>query len=202
MTLTELISEVYTITNRPDLISQTLLAVRSATLEAHSSDYYYKDIFETGIVFDASRFVQQFTYREIVPRFRAVKYLRKFDANAYPAPGSPGKFFTLTTPDDSLDTYHWNKEDIYYVAGDVIQVRSATEITHALFGCYLHPAIGTTDPTYISWIALDHPYAIVHLAASKVFRITGKLDEASAQLQLYMLELEQIKMSNITAEGM
>ena len=61
MTLNELIAEVYTITNRPDLVAQTLMAVRSATLKLHQSDYYYKDIFETGFQFTSAEYLQQDT---------------------------------------------------------------------------------------------------------------------------------------------
>jgi hypothetical protein len=35
MTLAELISEVYTITGRPDRVAETASAIKSATLKAH-----------------------------------------------------------------------------------------------------------------------------------------------------------------------
>ena len=53
-TLTDLCADVYTITNRPDLINETKLAVKAATLKMHQSDYYYRDLLEQGITFDTS----------------------------------------------------------------------------------------------------------------------------------------------------
>ena len=47
----DLLSDVYAVTNRPDLVADTKLAVRTATLKAHRSDFYPKDLFETGLTF-------------------------------------------------------------------------------------------------------------------------------------------------------
>lgn len=201
MTLTELISEVYTITNRPDRIAETLSAVRSATLKVHRSDYYPKDLWESGITFDTLGYLQAIEYRTLQPRWRSFKYLRKFDATAYPPPGEAGKFFELVQIETSLDDYKLNREDIVYIAGEVLQVRSSTEIQYALIGAYINPLVGVTNDLYSSWIAIDFPFAIVHLAASYVFRAIGKADEAAAQLQLYAMELEQVKLSSIQEYG-
>ena len=84
MTLTELQAEVYTLTNRPDLTAQTLAAVRSATLKLHQLDYFYKDLFETSLVFSSSEFIQQLEFRSLVPRWRALKYIRKLDRDLPP----------------------------------------------------------------------------------------------------------------------
>ena len=59
-TLTDLCAYVYTITNRPDLFTETKLAVKAATLKMHQSDYYYRDLLEQGIAFDTSDYTQQF----------------------------------------------------------------------------------------------------------------------------------------------
>ena len=53
-TFTELCNDVYTMTKRPDLVAETKLAVKAATLKAHQSDFYPKDIYETGIQFSRS----------------------------------------------------------------------------------------------------------------------------------------------------
>jgi hypothetical protein len=201
MTLTELITEVYSITNRPDLVTETAVAVRAATLEAHNSDYYYKDLFETAINFtETGLYVQQIEYRTIIPRWRSLKYLRKFDATATPYPGVPGKFFDILDPQQTLDSYGIARENICYVAGDVIQVRSNTQLTSALLGCYLHPIIAPAEE-YNSWIALDHPYAIIFRAAAIVFKMIGKTSEEASYRDLWNVQISELKMSNIVAMG-
>lgn len=195
MTLAELISEVYTITGRPDRVAETASAIKSATLKAHQSDYFYKDVFETGVAFDSSAYVQQLDYRTLLPLWRAVKYLRKYDnTNAV-----PGNFLNLIVPEQVLDRYMVEKTNIYYVAGAYLNIRSETEEQYFLLGCYLNPDI--TTATYNSWIALDHPYAIVYDAAATVFKAIGKDEEAAAYRGLVAEQLQLLKISNIVASG-
>jgi hypothetical protein len=202
MTLTELITEVYTLTNRPDLVTQTLAAVRSATLKAHHSDYYYKDLYETGISFTTAEYLQQFDVRGLLPRWRALKYLRKYDvSSSSPNTGVAGALFEIITPEMVVDTYKVNRENVCYMAGDILQIRSNTKIAHALLGCYLTPSIGTTAETFISWIAISQPWAIIYEAAGAVFRMIGKNDEWGAFRELAGQEYAELKINNIVANG-
>jgi hypothetical protein len=195
MTLSELIQEVYTLTNRPDLVGLTLTAVRAATLKMHQSDYYYKDIFETGVSFSTAEYVQQIEYRALLPLWRAFKYLRKTDVTGT----EQGRFIDLITPEVVLDGYNLNRSDVCYVAGSVIQIRSSTQLQYAILGCYINPVI--TEAGYNSWIALDHPYAIVYEAAAGVFKAIGDTDQFAAYTQLAGLQILELRGSNIQAQG-
>jgi hypothetical protein len=195
MTLTELISEVYTITNRPDLVSQTLTAVRSATLKLHQSDYYYKDLREQGVSFLSAEYVQQIEYRTLFPKWRALKYIRKTDITGT----EQGKFLEVVTPESVLDDYKTNRSDVCYVAGEVVQIRSSTQVQYSIVGRYDNPDI--TQSGYESWIALDHPYAIVFEAASLVFKMIGDTDQFAAYSQLAGMQLIELRNSNIIAQG-
>lgn len=195
MTLTELIAEVYTITNRPDLVGQTLTAVRSATLKLHQSDYYYKDLRETGVSFVSALYTQQLEYRPLFPKWRALKYVRKTDV----AGTDTGAFLELVVPENVLDNYKQNRNDICYVAGEVIQIRSSTQVQYIILGRYDNPDI--TQSGYDSWIALDHPYAIAFEAASTVFKMIGDTDQFAAYTQLAAMQLVELRNSNIIAAG-
>lgn len=196
MTLAELIAEVYTITNRPDLVAQTLTAVRSATLKIHQSDYYYKDIFETGVQFINSLYLQQIEYRVLVPRWRALKYIRKTDITGY----SDGPILeVLGIPEMVEDAYKINRNDVCYVAGEVVQIRSSTQLQYVILGCYRNPDI--TQSGFNSWVALDHPYAIVFEAASTVFKMIGDTDQFAAYTNLAQQQLVEVRMSNIQGIG-
>lgn len=195
MNFSELCAEVYSLTGRPDRVAETEAAVRSATLKAHQSDYYFKDIFEIGIDFGTADYVQSFEYRALIPRWRTNKYLRKYDYST----STPGKFVTLIVPEQVLDDYKIQKTDIYYTAGEFLQINSSTQQQYYLYGCYLNPII--TSAGYNSWIALDHPYAIIYDAAATVFKAIGK-DEESAQYRgLVSEQILMLKTSNIVAEG-
>ena len=196
MTLSELRQEVYTLTNRPDLVAQTLSAIRAATLKIHQSDYYYKDLVETGVLFSSPAYLQQIEYRILLPKWRALKYLRKTDSTGF----ADGAFFeVLAIPEMVEDQYKLNRNDVCYVAGSVIQVRSSTQLQYAILSAYVNPDI--TEAGYNSWLAEDHPYAIVFEAASNVFKMIGDTDQFAAYSQLSAQQMAEVRMSNIQAIG-
>lgn len=195
MTLNELIAEVYTITNRPDLVAQTLTAVRSATLKLHQSDYYYKDLRESGVSFLTPEYTQQIEYRTLFSKWRALKYIRKTNSSGQ----EQGKFLDIIVPENVLDNYNINRNDVCYVAGEVIQIRSSTQVQYTIVGRYDNPDI--TVAGYNSWIAFDHPYAIAFEAASTVFKMIGDTDQFSAYTQLAALQLIEVRNSNVLAQG-
>lgn len=191
-----LVADVYTLTNRPDLVAETELAVKAATLKLHKRDNFPKDLFETGLIFDTLDYIQQIQYRDIIPKYRSLKYIRKFDATS----NTPGIKFTLITPDEIFDQYNCQRKDVMYLAGDQIQILSSTQIDHALFGCYLFPTVDSAA-SYSSWIALEQPYAIVFEAAAQVYSILEN-DKASVKYRaLANEEMIEVINNNILAEG-
>lgn len=195
MTLTELQNEVYAITNRPDLADRTLSAIRAATLKIHQADYFYKDLRETGISFPTEDYLQQFEYRTLFPLWRSLSYLRWTDANGYPQ----GAFFDIKSPTNVIDDYKANIPNVCYVAGAVVQIRSALPIQYALLGYYVNPDI--TISGYSSWVALDHPVAIIYAAAAQVFKSIGKDSEWQVWTVQANEQLQEVKISNIEARG-
>lgn len=191
-TFAELVADVYTITNRPDLVNETKLAVKAATLKAHQSDYYPKDLYEVGITWADPDYIQSIDYRTLIPRWRAFKFLRKYTS------GSPSTFFTFLTPEETLDRYGVNKENVCYLAGEMLEIRSDTEDPYMLLGCYIHPVID--ENSYSSWVALDHPYSIVYEAARSIFKQIG-WDEQAQQIRQEVAEQYQILKQNVVGYG-
>lgn len=222
MQYNDLVSNVYTLTNRPDLVAETATAVAAATLRAHHFDFFYKDLVEQALTFNVLQFWQHIPLSTF-PNFRALKYIRKF----YPGTGpfnppaqdnSPsnlpplygtyydpganlpdGRFFKIITPEEVLDAYFINKIDVAYVAGQTINCRSGDNFQNALVGYYAHPNI--LPATYNSWIAVEHPYAIIFAAAAIVFKTIGYDEQNQQYQQLMQDELMMVQMSNITAIG-
>lgn len=191
-TFAEIVADVYTMTNRPDLVNETKLAVKVATLKAHQSDFYPKDIYETGITWADPDYIQSIDYRTLIPRWRAFKYLRKY------ADDAAGAFITLLTPEQTLDRYSINREDICYLAGESLEIRSSTADEFMILGCYINPIL--EENSYSSWIALDHPYAIVYEAARSIFKQVG-WDEQAAAIRQEVAEQYQILKQEVTAYG-
>ena len=195
MTLAELQAAVIEITNRPDLTAKTLSAVQSATLKAHHSDFYHKDMYEAVVDFTTATFEPDFDFRTFVPRWRSGKYFRKYDFTT----GVPSDFFEEIVPENAMDSYAQARTNVWYPAGAVIHLKSDEQIRYVLMGCYRHPDI--TSGTYSSWVALDHPYAIVYGAVQIIFRQIGKSEEARALKEETAEQFLLLRNSNVVGSG-
>lgn len=201
-TLATLISETYALTARPDLVAETSMAVKMATLKMHQLDYFPKDIYETGIQFSAAAFTQQLAYKSVVPTWRSLKYFRKFDittASNDSSAGTPGVYFKLITPENVLDSYSVERVDVMYVAGLNLNIKSSDSFQYALLGCYVLPDV--TDANYSSWIADEHQYAIECEAARVLFKTIGHDEESRAYEALVSEQIANLRTSQILAEG-
>ena len=196
---TDLVDSVFTLTNRPDLVSETKLAVRSATLKAHGSDYYYKDLRETGIQFDFSLPQQSLEYKTLIANWRSLKYIRPYFYDTNQQNGRPGDFLTVLTPGEVLDSYSIAKENVCYVAGLELQIRTRTATQFFLLGYYAYPNV--TEDNYSSWIADEAQMAIVYEAASIVFKTIGFDEQSAIYKQLVSDEYVELKLTNIIANG-
>ena len=225
----QILSDIYTETNRPDLVNETTQALFEAKITVHLSDYYRKDIVTAQTTWATSDYIQTIDTSQI-PNYRALAFLRKSvpgptlyqptaGSTSDPLPPDPFdgipyssfyKFAYLTEvePDDIVDDYfNVEKLDIFYQSGDVINIKSSTSITNAQFGWYVFPNLDIANggAAYTSWIAQQFPYAIIYKAAATVFKKIGQ--DAAVQAYndpntgLYAEQLAMLKLSNIKATG-
>lgn len=195
MTFDELVEEVYLLTNRRDLVAETKSAVKAATLKAHQTDFYSKDIHEQGFQFTSAAYTQSLDYITLVPNYRAFKYVRRVED----ATDTEGAFFQILTPDELLDSYGISKTDIAYVAGRVLEIRSSVEFQFALLGCYVNPVV--REGAYASWVAEQHPFYIIREAARVIFKTIGYDEQAAVYERLIAEELLLLKMSGLSDVG-
>lgn len=195
MTFDELVQEVYNLTNRPDLDTQTKSAIKAATLKAHLTDFYSKDIYETGIEFGTYDYIQSIDFYNIIPNMRAIKYVKLVND----AKDQNGVLLDIITPEEILDSYNRNKANVAYIAGRVLNIRAAVKYKYALFGCYVLPV--TTEDNYSSWIAVMQPYAIIYSAAVTLFKLIGYDEEASAYATFVAEEYRLLKINHLTDVG-
>jgi hypothetical protein len=190
MNFTELVEEVILLTRRPDLIERTESAVRAATLKAHHTDFYYKDIYEQSVQFGTAEYIQNFQPTDIFPTFRKTKYIRIFQD------GAPGKFLVPIQVENSVDAYQFIKTDVFYQAGQLMQMRGANPLNIVLFGAYLHPTI-TPANAYCSWIANEMPFAIIYEAVRVIFKSIGFDQQSQEMDRLTGEQYRLLKMSYI-----
>ena len=195
MNFSELCAEVYSITGRPDRVAETESAVRSATLKCHQSEFYPKDLVEVGISFPDTNYTHSLDYRATFPLWRSMRYMRKYDLTT----ASAGNLLEVIDTERVFDRYAIQRTDVCYLAGQYIQILSSTEDTSYIVGYYANPNI--TSVGFSSWIALDHPYAIIHDACATVFKTVGRDEEASAYRAMVAEQLRMIQISNVGPVG-
>lgn len=168
---------VYSITNRPDLVAETKLAVRQATLAAHRSDYYPRDRIELGLPLTSAALFQ-LDIPTYFPNWRAFSWLRPYDL----VTGSLSSIVLgpdeMLAPDAILDEYLIEKVNIWYVAGNNINIKLEAAYGGLLFGYYANPVL-SPEGSYESWIAREQPALIVLDAAKRVFESVGWAEQAA-----------------------
>lgn len=192
MDFQELVEEVYLITKRRDLVARTESAIKAATLKAHHADFFYPDIVEVSIEFQDEAFIQNFNPTEILPRFRKAKYIRQWHGGVQ---GEAGKFLDHIQIENAFDSYNYIKTDVFYLAGQLIQIRTTTPLKRCLFGCYVHPVMGPEECK--SWIAQAMPFTIIYEAARTIFKSIGMQSEAAEMAQLVAEQISMLRMSYV-----
>ncbi len=190
MNFEQLLEEVYIITNRRDLVAETSSAIRLATLKAHNSDFYSRDIVEIPLKFKEKLFKQSIDLYSLACNYRAAKYFRLTEVCVEGAEGVEpdviGPIIEMITPDEILDSYGRNRTNVSYVAGRMLEIRATIDFDSAIFGFYVNPIV-TPSGSYASWVANIHPGAIINEAARVIFKMIG-YDEQSAQYNTLVAE--------------
>lgn len=197
MNLDQLVQAVYTETNRPDLVEETLQKIKVATLTVHSLEEFYQDIQEALVVFDNPLLYLQQLDTISIPRYRKMVYIRKTDpiattieqSNTFPAvastlPTNRFNFLKRIDAGDIFDNYGYEKVDVWYQAGQQVNIKSSTPLHYVTIGWLEYPNVDINQDGagYSSWIADQLPYVIVYHAAGSIFSMI-ELDKAAA---LYM----------------
>jgi len=189
----DLLSDIYDITKRPDLVAETKLAIRMATLKAHHSDFYPRDIAESGLTWVTPAYTQSLEFKNVFPNFRALKYIRKISS------GVPGEFFTVITPEQVLDSYRRDRNNVCYMAGRMIEIKSNSLDSDMIVGYYADPDV--TESGYSSWVADNADHVIIMEAAAVIFKMIGFDEQASMFAKLTELNLMELKTNYLSAVG-
>lgn len=190
-----LVTDVYSLTNRPDLVGETALAIKAATLKAHQHDDWIKDFNESSIQFTSSDYYQSLDYKSIIPLWRKPRYIRNYDLS-----GGPGSFLDYIVPEKVVDQYGANHTDVFYVSGSNIQIRTSASAQYFLVGYYVNPDVSSTG--YSSWIANDHPFAIIYEAVAILFKTIGLDEQVVAYREMVKEEMQTLTQHGLTGTGM
>ena len=190
MNLATLQTEVYNLTNRPDLVSQTLTAIRKATMKCHLADDFRQDLqiaIVTVPVQTDFHYLLDLTNTVTYPNMRRVSYIKEYNN---PIVGNEIQFRKLHFS-NLLDEYKLEKTNYWYQAGMAVTIGSFKQLTQVSVAYFTYP--NTATATYSSWIADQFPDAIIQEAASTIFKTVGKSDEAKLYQQYFAENLQFIR---------
>jgi hypothetical protein len=190
-----IVSDVMTLTNRPDLVNETNLAVKAATLKAHQFDDWIKDFTEASIQFSTADYYQTLDYKQIFPLWRKPRYIRCSDSS-----GAQGTILDYIIPEKVIDAYGANRVNVFYVAGAEVQIRTLAQLKYFFVGYYKNPDV--TSAGFSSWIANDHPFAITYEAAAIIFKTIGYDEQVPIYRGMVAEEMQRLVQHATTGLGL
>lgn len=195
--LIELRNDVATLLNRPDLVDTKIaVAVNEAVLSLHQKDYFLKDLYEYTIRFDNSTYYQQLQVTQLISKYRKLSYVRIWDNISQ----SAGKKLKIIGIDKVIDSYGVELTDTVYEAGVVINIKTLEPFQFILLGVYEYPDI--VEASFNSWIAREHPFAIVYKACMIVAKSIGLDEESKGYGNLYNDQLSGLMATGLATKGM
>jgi len=191
-------------TKREDKLEEIKRRIQRAVMKHHFKDFYKKDHVDAIYAFLSSD-TEQIIDTTLIDRFRAVSYIRKFmtvDVNGNPiAPTTEGGDLTETAPEKAFDGYGFDKLNVFYRSGSDIKLRSSTPLDQVFLGYYTFPLIEPLT-SLSSWIAEEYPDLIAATVKQRIFKNSGKDDEAKTARDEETEELLVLQTNNIRLSAM
>lgn len=195
-TFAELRELTIELTKRPELVALTESAVRTATLRAHHTDFFRRDLTQTTLNYTALPDVYFYDFPNLtttLPRLRTMK-------NVYgvTAEGHQIEQLEYRESDDLYNSDGNYRRYVYTLIGDTLRVYPdlPTGILHVYY--FVNPDVSSAG--FTSWIANVYPDDLAGWAAAIVMARTGFLEIAKNYQDTYVKPLqEQLIASHLLA---
>jgi hypothetical protein len=187
-TFNELYDLTVELTKRPELVTLTQSAIRTATLRAHHTDFFRRDLSVTTLpyVVQADAYYYDFpTISTSLTRLRTIK-------NVYSVTqGTPNQTEQLEyrESDDLFDRDGNPRRYMYTLIGDTL--RCYFDIPTGLAQVYFFQNPIITSGTYNSWIADAYADDLAGWAAAIVMSRTGFMEMAARYQEDYVKPLKE-----------
>lgn len=182
----DILADVYTITNRPDLVAESKLGIRAATIKLHSLEFWNEDreveslsVVTANSLFSVAKSAFTFSPRKI-------EFFKKAVADI---------FFEEIDVVQMLDRYGVKRFNTYYQAGSSFNFLTDSADTEVIVSYYRNPV--ATEIGYSSWIAEEYKELVAFEAAIFVFSSIGdkeqeqRIEKMAAQ-QLAILQINHM----------
>lgn len=177
-----MVADITTLTARPDLEGEIEIALRTATSSAHLSDAYARDYQLTPVQLPNASYQTSLDVPTLFPRMRGLGSIQPLDSNFQPILLPPENKVNIIELGDIYDDYGSVRNNVAYLAGDKLNIRSATNDNGYLVGWFMAP--NTRRDYYSSWIAQLYPDVILYWAASIVLDTNGNEAKATKYMNM------------------
>lgn len=200
-TFSDLVTQVVDITDRGESTAMIQLAIAKATLKAHLADFWLKDMVEVKVPPGEviGQRIQIFLSDNVFNGFRAIGYINGYDDVTDPGNPTVMQEFVENAPSNIRNIYGVNKLDVYYLAGDVLTLLAGVVPPKFLIGFWKIPPVQAAN--YKSWIAEMYPPIIVDEACGEVFGSVGDADEAKRRRDMFVGNLQFVRINSVLATG-
>jgi hypothetical protein len=176
-TFADILADVYTLTDRPNLVSESKLGVRAATVKLHGLEFWREDRVEEEVAVTVAN--GQFslnTIANLTSPCRKINAIKKINSDVY---------FEEIDPLQLLDGFGHRRYNTYYRVGNALNFLTDSGDTSVYCIYYKHPVAVETG--YSSWIADTYPILVALEAASFVLSSIGD-KEAAAKIDGMKME--------------
>ena len=182
-----ILTDIYTLTNRPNLMAESKLGIRVATTKLHGLEFWREDRIEEELAVtpvDSTFSVDLATSLLYKPRH--LDYIKKVGSDVY---------FEEITPRQLLDSYGYRRFNTFYRAGNNLHFLTDTSDTSILLSYYRQPV--PTEASYSSWIAETYPIFIAIEAAIFVFSSIGDKEQEKRMQDMANINLATLQINHL-----
>lgn len=161
-------------TGRPELASLINTAIRTATVRAHHTDFFWQDGFRAFVDYTpetGASFADLANFRSDLPLFRAMKFVYCVNLTN----NAPVEKLEYRTIGDEYDHEGRLRSSVYVMHGGLRIYPQVFTGRVQLIG-YNNPNVGLD--TYSSWIADLYPDEVAAWASGIVFQRSGAMEQA------------------------
>lgn len=199
-TLSEMQDEIVGITDRGEDPAAIFRAIVKATLKAHLADFWLRDLVELNIAPSSTIGLRMEVFLSTqLPGFRKISYVNGYDDVTDPENPTMMQEFRENAPWQMRNVYGVQKNDLFYVAGDVLTLWANGVPPKLLVGYWKVPLV--TLATYKSWIAEMYHTIIVDEACGEIFGAVGDDDEAKRRRDMFVPNLQIVRINDVEATG-
>ena len=188
----DLKADVFTWTNRSDLVAETELALRQAIRTAHRQGKFWRDLTTTVLsALPVDQPIQAIDIETDLPNFKQICYIKS---------GYEDKYYSEATAVDLLDNDGYIRTNVYWGIGNTLNIRGEAAEDMLEIAYYRQPL--TSPPESIDdWLLASYKDVVVLLAAGTVLGIVGEQEIKQRVDSLLLIEVAGMQQDQVEITG-